>query len=52
MATRGLHDFARVTIAQHLDDIALVHVLENGNLVMNRKDGVFIASQELLLEYF
>ena len=35
LATRGLYDLSRVTVTQHLHNIALVHVLENGNFIMN-----------------
>ena len=41
---------ACVTILVEADDAGVVKVLENSDLVVNRKDGVLVSSEELFLE--
>ena len=37
-ATRGFQDLASVTIVVHVDNAVVLHVLEDGDLVVHRED--------------
>ena len=52
MATRGFHDFTSIAVASHRDDILVIHVFEDRNFIVDREDGVIVASQKLLLQNF
>ena len=52
MTSGGLHDLARVAVAAHQDQALMVHVFEDGDLVVHRQDRVVVAPQELLLQDF
>jgi len=45
-----LHHLAGISEVIHADNSSVVEVLEDCNFVLNGKNGVFVASQELLLE--
>ncbi len=49
---RWLDNLTGVAILVHANDASVLHILEDGDLVMHRKDGVVIASEELFLEDF
>jgi len=51
-AARGLDDLAGISEIHHSDDSCVLEVLENRDFVLNGENGVFVASQELLLENF
>ena len=50
VAAAWLDHLARVAVAEHADDVRMVHVLQNRDLVVHRQDGVGVAAEELLFE--
>lgn len=49
-ATRRLDDLSGVTEIHHADDAGMVEVLENGNLILDGEDRVFVTSEELFFQ--
>ena len=49
-ASRWLEDLACVTILVHADDASVLEVLEDSDLIVDRKDGVLVSAEELFLE--
>ena len=47
---RWLEYLTCITILIHVNDSNMLEILEDGDLIVNRKDGVLISSQELFLE--
>lgn len=46
----GLDDLSGVAVVSHADDAAMVQVLQDGDFVLHRKDGVFVSVEEFLFE--
>jgi len=51
-ASRWLDYLTSVTVVHHADDAEVVKVFQDGDLVVNRKDGVVVSAEELILEDF
>jgi len=51
-ATTGLDDLAGIAVLIHFDDTSVLEVLKDGDLVVDREDGVLVTAQELFLEDF
>ena len=50
VATRGLDHFASIAVAEHRNQVLLVHVLQNSDLVMHREDRVIVPAQKLFFQ--
>ena len=49
---RWLQDVPRVSVADHLDDVRVVHVPQDGDLVVHRLDRVIVSAQKLFFVDF
>lgn len=49
-AARRLHNLTSIAIFVHVDDALMLEVLKNSDLVVDRKNRVLVAAEELLLE--
>ena len=50
MSGGWLDDLAGVAVAEHSYNILVVHVLQDGDLVVDGEDGVVVSAKELLLQ--
>ena len=50
VATRGLDHLASIAVAEHRNQILLVHVLQNSDLIMYREDRVIVPAQKFFLQ--